>query len=140
VRPDAVSASVTARASGQRVEVLSQRSETSRSWVNADGTMSSEMAAGPVRFKDAAAKADDGWRDIDLTLVRNADGSVSPTAAPGEVTLSGGRQYTAAKDVFSSKSSSGRVIALGSGLGLDLPRLSWSGRSRPIRMCCRIWT
>lgn len=37
VRPDVVSATVTAHASGQRVEVLSERSETSRTWALPEG-------------------------------------------------------------------------------------------------------
>jgi hypothetical protein len=50
VRPDLTSASVTARASGQRVEVLSQRSEAERTWVLPSGELESELTGGPVRF------------------------------------------------------------------------------------------
>lgn len=54
--PDWTSASVTARASQRRVEVLSERSETRRVWVHPDGHMQEEIAAAPVRFKDEADK------------------------------------------------------------------------------------
>ncbi|AQP43780.1 hypothetical protein RPIT_02250 [Tessaracoccus flavus] len=75
VRPDWVSASVTARASGVRVEVLSERSETTQVFVNADGTVVEETAFAPVRFRDEAGS--EGWREIDTTLVAAGDGSVS---------------------------------------------------------------
>ncbi len=59
VRPDFTSASVTARSSGQRVEVVSERSRYQRSWVNPDGTVSAEQT-GLVRFEDPAVAG--GWR------------------------------------------------------------------------------
>lgn len=116
-RPDVVSATVTARASGQRVEVLSERTETMRTWVYPDGSFSSEAAGGPVRFKDSTATGTDGWRDIDVTLRPNADGTVSPTAVPGTVVLSGGGP---GQDLITMKSG-GRSLSLGSGLSSDLP-------------------
>ncbi len=64
VRPDFTSASVTARSSGQRVEVLSERSRYERSWVNPDGTVSAEQT-GLVRFEDPAVAG--GWRDVNIT-------------------------------------------------------------------------
>ncbi|MGH6691883.1 MAG: DNRLRE domain-containing protein, partial [Gammaproteobacteria bacterium] len=77
-RPDAVSAMVTARAQGSRVEVLSERTATTSTWVNADGTFTTEVHAAPIRFRDG-----DAWRDVDLTLVGQADGSVRPIGHPG---------------------------------------------------------
>ncbi|WP_217236181.1 hypothetical protein [Streptomyces sp. AC555_RSS877] len=47
---DIASARVAARLSGKRVEALSERTETSTTWVNKDGSLTSEFAAGPVRF------------------------------------------------------------------------------------------
>ncbi len=72
VRPDWVSAQVSAAASGKRVEVLSARTQTARSWVNPDGTVSAEEAAAPVRFERAGAGAD-GWVDIHTTLVKGPE-------------------------------------------------------------------
>lgn len=50
-RPDAVSAQVSARASGQRVEDLSQRSSRAQVFANPDGTWTSE-SSGVVRFAE----------------------------------------------------------------------------------------
>lgn len=66
-RADWVSASVTARALGVRVEVVSQRSETGRVWVHPDGSVEEEQAAAPVRFVDGSG----GWREIDTDLRRS---------------------------------------------------------------------
>lgn len=86
VRPDWMSASVTARASQRRVEVLSERSETRRVWLHPDGRVQEEISSGPARFKDAMASATEGWRAIDTTVVKDARG-VHPVAVPGSVAL-----------------------------------------------------
>ncbi|MEU9984720.1 RHS repeat-associated core domain-containing protein [Streptomyces sp. NPDC050856] len=80
------SARVAARLSGKRVEALSERTETSTTWVNKDGSLTTEIAAGPVRFTDAATGA---WRDVDLDLVAGPDGSVTPNAHPEGLRLAG---------------------------------------------------
>src|SRR4051812_11573721 len=49
-RPDVVSAQVSARAQGSAVEVESLRSATSSTWVNPDGTMTSQVHEGQIRF------------------------------------------------------------------------------------------
>lgn len=82
-RPDWTSAGVTAKAQGVRVEVLSERSETTRVWIHPDGVVEEEAALGEVRFQDELAA--DGWRDIDTTLVARSDGSIRPKAVPVEV-------------------------------------------------------
>lgn len=86
--PDPVSARINARVSGHRVEVLSERTSTTQLFVNPDGTVSSETASAPVRIKDESAK--DGWRDIDLGLVAQPDGTFAPKAALTDVVVSGG--------------------------------------------------
>ncbi|MFD4977403.1 hypothetical protein, partial [Streptomyces sp. NPDC058424] len=83
---DIPSARVAARLSGKRVEALSERTETSTTWVNKDGSLSTELAAGPVRFTDEATGE---WREVDLDLVQGADGIVEPKAHPGGLRLSG---------------------------------------------------
>jgi RHS repeat-associated protein len=117
VRPDFVSASVTARASGQRVEVLSERSETARTWALPLGGYESETSAAPVRFEKPGAR-NDGWVDIDTTLVANADGTVSPRAVPDVVTL-GGQGDPAAELI--STTSGDRTLSLGAGVAEVLP-------------------
>lgn len=84
-RPDTISAMVSARVSGHRVEDLSQRTETTQVFANPDGTWTSEEAPGPVRVQDAAG----GWHDIDTTLVER-DGALEPTYAASDVKLSDG--------------------------------------------------
>ncbi|WP_433729524.1 DNRLRE domain-containing protein [Actinoplanes sp. CA-051413] len=74
---DIASARVLARLSGKRVEALAERDESTTTWVNPDGSLTSELSSGPVRFKRAGK-----WVDIDLTLQRAADGTVAPKAHP----------------------------------------------------------
>ncbi|WP_380281446.1 DNRLRE domain-containing protein [Kitasatospora purpeofusca] len=73
-----------ARTSGQRVEALSERDETSTTWANPDGTLTTELSAGPVRFLREGK-----WADVDLTLKAAADGSVAPAAHPNGLKLAG---------------------------------------------------
>ena len=87
-RPDWTSAAVTAKVQGVRVEVLSERSETTRVWIHPDGVVEEEAALGEVRFADESAA--DGWRDIDTTLEARSDGSIRPKAVPVDVTLGTG--------------------------------------------------
>ncbi|QDP94996.1 DNRLRE domain-containing protein [Microlunatus elymi] len=98
--------------------MLAQRSETSRTWANPDGTFSSEMAGGPVRFQDESATKTDGWRDIDVTLRKNADGTVSPAAAPNKVVLAGSGD-AAAKLITTV--DDGNKVVLGAGIDGTLP-------------------
>ncbi len=88
---DPVAAAVGARSSGQRVEVLSLRTQMSRTWVNPDGTWTTEDAAGPVRFVDAVSGE---WRDVDLSLVAGP-GGVAAVAHPLGLTFAGGSQVSA---------------------------------------------
>lgn len=87
-RPDWTSAAVTAKAQGVRVEVLSERSETTRVWIHPDGVIEEEAALGEVRFADESAA--EGWRDIDTTLEARSDGSIQPKAVPVDVELGTG--------------------------------------------------
>lgn len=91
-RPDPVSAMVTARASGERVEDLSQRTEESQVFANPDGTWTSESAPDPVRVQDAEG----GWHDIDTKLVER-DGGFAPAYAASDLMLSDGGDRTFAQ-------------------------------------------
>ncbi|MGW1763320.1 hypothetical protein ACWCQL_04380, partial [Streptomyces sp. NPDC002073] len=82
---DLASARVAARLSGKRVEALSERTETSTTWVNKDGSLTSELSAGPIRFRDVLGE----WRDVDVRLAEEADGSVSSKAHPRGLRLAG---------------------------------------------------
>ncbi|WP_307715344.1 DNRLRE domain-containing protein [Streptomyces sp. V4I23] len=78
-------ARLTAAAQDRRIEVTGARTENTTLWANPDGTMSLETHSGPVRFRKNGA-----WVAVDTTLVRNADGSVSPKAHPRGLRLAGG--------------------------------------------------
>lgn len=65
--------------------MVAARSETSTTWANPDGSLTTDLSAGPVRFKRGGV-----WVPVDVNLRREADGSVQPAAQPGALRLSGG--------------------------------------------------
>jgi hypothetical protein len=67
------------------VEALSERTEAQTTWVNPDGTLTTDSSTAPVRFKDAAG----AWRPVDLNL-KNAGGDVVPGGMGLGLRLSGG--------------------------------------------------
>jgi hypothetical protein len=100
VRPDAVSAMVTARATGRRVEDLSQRDEYTRVYANPDGTWTGETAPEPEQVQD-----DHGaWHDVDTTLVQR-DGGLAPAYADSDLVLSDGGDKT-----FASMTEDGKEL------------------------------
>lgn len=109
---DIVSARVAARLNGKRVEALSERTDTSTTWVNPNGSLTTELSAGPVRFRDGET---DDWRDVDLALVSNADGSVEPKAHPHGLELAkpGGQKLTAVAQ--NEKAAPRDLVSLGEG-------------------------
>ncbi|MFE7456036.1 DNRLRE domain-containing protein [Streptomyces sp. NPDC057554] len=80
---DILSAKVAAKLYGKRVEALSERTETSTTWVNKDGSLTTELAAGPVRFEENGS-----WTDVDVELRETADG-VEAKAHPNGLSLAG---------------------------------------------------
>lgn len=84
-RPDAVSAAVTARTTGRRVEDVSQRTETTSVFANPDGSWTAESAPEPVRVQDDAGD----WHPVDTSLVQR-DGGLAPAHAAADVVFSGG--------------------------------------------------
>jgi hypothetical protein len=73
--------------SGERVEVVGERSEQTTVFANPDGfSFTLEESSVPVRVKDPQG----GWRGPDATLVRRADGSVGPMAAAVAMSFSDG--------------------------------------------------
>lgn len=81
-RPDTVSASVTARVSGHRVEDLSQRTESSQVFANPDGSWTTEAATQPEFVKDETGT----WHDIETSLVER-DGHLEPKYALADLAL-----------------------------------------------------
>ncbi|MEU7524149.1 RHS repeat-associated core domain-containing protein [Saccharothrix sp. NPDC042600] len=82
-RPDVVSAAVSARAQGSKVEVESLRTESSTTWANPDGTMTTDEHSGAVRFRTSEGR----WKDVDLTWRRDRDGTAAPGGHPLRVKL-----------------------------------------------------
>ncbi|MDX3075892.1 LamG domain-containing protein [Streptomyces sp. MI02-7b] len=85
--PAASAESREAAASGERVEVVGERTEYSTTYANPDGfTRTLEQSAVPVRV----ARPDGSWAVPDPTLERRSDGSISPKAAVTGIELSPG--------------------------------------------------
>ncbi|MGW0538601.1 hypothetical protein, partial [Streptomyces sp. NPDC003032] len=80
------SASERAVASGEPVEVSSERTEYTTTLANPDGTFVITQATEPQR----ARTAEGGWRGIDVTLEKRSDGRVGPKAAVVDLSFSGG--------------------------------------------------
>ncbi|MFI6940369.1 LamG domain-containing protein [Streptomyces sp. NPDC050418] len=80
------SATARAVASGEPVEVVSERTEYSTTMANPDGTYSFTQSAVPQRAKGA----DGAWHAVDATLEKRADGSVGPKSAVVDLSFSGG--------------------------------------------------
>ncbi|MFE0276714.1 sugar-binding protein, partial [Streptomyces sp. NPDC058992] len=119
---DIPSARVAARLSGKRVEALSERTETSTTWANKDGSLTTELTAGPVRFQDDAAAG--GWRDVDLGLVSRSDG-VEPKAHPRGLRLAGKTGAPAASLKAAQASKAVDLVTLGE--GDEQITLQWKG-------------
>ncbi|WP_143018658.1 DNRLRE domain-containing protein [Geodermatophilus sp. DSM 45219] len=73
-----------AGATGERVEIASQTTETSISYAQPDGTVQIESAAGPVRTQVGGE-----WVEVDTTL-QLTEAGVQPLAVTGDITFSAG--------------------------------------------------
>ncbi|WP_234362930.1 FG-GAP-like repeat-containing protein [Streptomyces formicae] len=82
-------ASRQAARSGDRVEVVSGRTEYATVYANPDGTFTQDTATVPVR-----TKRDGKLVDVDETLEEQADGTLAPRAASVGVRFSGGGKKT----------------------------------------------
>ncbi|MEU5096951.1 LamG domain-containing protein [Streptomyces sp. NPDC020996] len=103
---EAQAASAQAAESGERVEVVGQRTEYSTTYANPDGlTFKLVQSAVPVRAK----LADGSWAAPDATLERRADGSIGPKAAVLGISLSGGGEGTS----LVTLTESGTSLSLG---------------------------
>lgn len=117
---DIASARVAARLNKKRVEALSERTETSTTWANPDGSLTTELSAGPIRFRDGGE-----WRPVDLDLVRDPDGSVAPKAHPQGLELGerGGKKLSALSE--NDDAAARDLVTLGE--GDQQIRLQWKG-------------
>ncbi|MFD6819903.1 DNRLRE domain-containing protein [Streptomyces sp. NPDC060085] len=119
---DLPSARVAARLSGKRVEALSERTETSTTWVNKNGSLTTELTAGPVRFQDSSSG---DWRNVDLNLVSGSDGSVEPKGHPRGLKLAAGGGVKSRSMVDAGKATPRDLVTLGTG-GQQIA-LQWKG-------------
>ncbi|MFE1230260.1 DNRLRE domain-containing protein [Streptomyces sp. NPDC058745] len=126
---DIPSAQVAARLSGKRVEALSERTESTTSWANPDGTVTLDAAAGQIRFRDEAT---DKWQDIDVDLAKTADGTIEAKAHPLGLELAGKTPAAQAAAVEASGEAGDAgtkplpLVTLDAGGGRELG-LSWRG-------------
>ncbi|MGW3167865.1 DNRLRE domain-containing protein [Streptomyces sp. NPDC001142] len=117
---DIASARVAARLSGKRVEALSERSETSRTWVNKDGSLTTELTAGPARFQQ-----DGKWVEVDVELARRPDSSVASKAHPSGLSLAG-RGGAVPRSLAAAETAPARdLVTLGE--GDEQITLRWKG-------------
>ncbi|MFD7232127.1 LamG domain-containing protein [Streptomyces sp. NPDC059881] len=82
----AQSASALAAETGEPVEVVSERSEYTKTEANPDGTFTLTQSTTPQRVKGEGG----AWHDIDVTLEHRSDGTVGPKAAVVDLSFSGG--------------------------------------------------
>ncbi|MFJ6105715.1 DNRLRE domain-containing protein [Streptomyces sp. NPDC092359] len=109
---DIPSARVAALLSGTRVEALSERTESSTTWVGKDGSLTSELSAGPIRFRDPASGE---WRNVDVALTESADGSVTSKAHPRGLRLAGKAGPKAASLKAAQAAPATDLVTLGEG-------------------------
>ncbi|MGV9321189.1 DNRLRE domain-containing protein [Streptomyces sp. NPDC003660] len=105
------------QATTARTEVVSERTDSTTTWANADGTTTVETYTGPIRVK----QPDGGWRPIDTTLVAE-DGVVRPKATAADITFSDGGSDKPLAEV----SRGGRTLGLDWRGKLPEPRLEGS--------------
>ncbi|WP_022882353.1 DNRLRE domain-containing protein [Gryllotalpicola ginsengisoli] len=96
------------------------RTETSQTFANPDGSLTTESTAGVARVRDSSAP--DGWRDVDLTLRTQADGSIAPVSAVNELSLNPGGAGSGAHP----------LVSLTDGSGSDSFALSWPDGDLPV--------
>ncbi|MEV6596829.1 DNRLRE domain-containing protein [Actinoplanes sp. NPDC051346] len=108
-RPDETAALITARLTGQRVRISGLTSETSEFFALPEGRIEATVSAGVVRMRRGGT-----WVPVDLTLRKQADGSVAPVAHPQNLKVAGART-----------TSSGELASVGT--GADRVTLGWPG-------------
>ncbi|MFE7490294.1 DNRLRE domain-containing protein [Kitasatospora sp. NPDC057541] len=106
-----------------------ERTETATTWANPDGTLTLEVAAGPVRMR----RPDGDWADVDVSFAKRPDGSVASKAHPRGLALAGApsarraasfaEAAAAPAEDLLTLSAGGRGVAVQWRGGLPEPRL-----------------
>ncbi|MFE4750271.1 DNRLRE domain-containing protein [Streptomyces mirabilis] len=110
--PNEQAAKLAAVLQGHRVEVLSARTEDSTTWVNPDGTMTTDVASGTIRVKENGQ-----WHRIDTDLV-DSGSRLEPKTAVADVQLSDG-----GTEDFAQVAHEERAFGLDWGSSLPAPTL-----------------
>lgn len=105
-----------AKATAHPVAVDAMTTPDSITTAQPNGTLATTTTAQPTRMRNGGG----AWRNIDPTLVRNADGTVSTTATPTKLTLSGGGTGAA----ITATDQAGHTMALSLPVALPAPTLS----------------
>ncbi|GAA1619279.1 RHS repeat-associated core domain-containing protein [Actinoplanes couchii] len=108
-RVDQTSALITARLNGKRVRITGLTSETAEYFALPSGQVEATVHGGVVRMRRG-----DDWVPVDLTMHRQADGTVTPAAHPYDLRVSGAR-------------GSGTHELAAVGVGADRLSVGWSG-------------
>ena len=108
---DEVAALLDARFCGGSVAVEADTSETTTAIALPSGEIQQTVSAAPVRVRKGGR-----WVPVDLTLLRNVDGTVSPKAATSGLVISGAQ----------ATSDSHAVVTAGE--GADRVSLGWAGK------------
>ncbi|WP_035849014.1 RICIN domain-containing protein [Kitasatospora azatica] len=115
-------AKAAAKRTGKPVTIDELTTETSQTVANPDGTFTVTRHARPARVKKNGK-----WTDVDATLSKNADGTLSPAATPSGVALSGGG--TAPLAAF--KDENGHRFSLTLPFALPAPTVSGDSADYP---------
>ncbi|MFB6983009.1 DNRLRE domain-containing protein [Streptomyces scopuliridis] len=109
-----------AKKTGKKTVVTDETTETTYTVANPDGTLTTELTAGPERvWKNGR------WQKADATLTEAADGTVTSKAHPNGLRL-GGRSGTQPESIRAAQDDTARdLVTLGS--GDSTVTLQWKG-------------
>ncbi|MEV6480097.1 LamG-like jellyroll fold domain-containing protein [Streptomyces sp. NPDC051576] len=106
-----------ARSTGKPIQATAATTDSSTLTANPNGTLTLRQTIAPVR-KLVHGK----WEDLDATLVRHADGTISPKVTTSSLTLAGS---AADRPLATMRAGSGSLaVSLPSGFALGTPTLS----------------
>ncbi|MEU8852692.1 LamG-like jellyroll fold domain-containing protein [Streptomyces sp. NPDC048564] len=111
-----------AQKSGEAVEVVSQRGETTEVFATPDGNFEAREYLRPTW-----TRAEDGWKRVDTELATTEGGTVAPKAATVNLEFSGG----GAKDPLVRMERAGRTMSLSWPTALPEPQLSGAMATYP---------